>query len=58
MRKSCDSSISACRSAASLRAEERSWPNGFSTTTRAFATRPAPASPSTTVLKSDGGISR
>ena len=35
-----------------------SCPNGFSTTTRAFAVTPAFARPPTTVPKSDGGISR
>jgi hypothetical protein len=35
MRNSCDSSMYWCSSAASAIAEVRSWPNGFSTTTRA-----------------------
>ncbi len=41
MRKSCDSSMYWCSSSASARADSRSWPNGFSTTTRAFFVRPA-----------------
>ena len=36
MRSSCDSSMYWCSSSASARADARSWPNGFSTTTRAF----------------------
>ena len=36
MRKSCDSSMYWCSSSASARADARSCPNGFSTTTRAF----------------------
>ena len=46
------------QSALSARADARSWPNGFSTTTRASFVRPASARPLTTVAKSDGGISR
>ena len=58
MRMICHSSSSLRRSAFRARADARSWPNGFSTTTRARAVRPAPARPSTTRPKSDGGISR
>ena len=39
--QSCDSSMYSCSSAARARAEARSWPNGFSTTTRACSVRPA-----------------
>ena len=45
------SALSAC-------AEATSWPNGFSTTTRAFSVSPAAASPLTTVPNRKGGISR
>ena len=59
MRYSCDSARNRCSSADSARAEERSWPNGFSTTTRACSVSTfARARPSTTVANSDGGISR
>ena len=58
MRYSCDSSISEWRVAFSSRADARSWPNGFSTTTRAFFVIPAFSRPPTTVPKSEGGISR
>ena len=47
-----------CSSSASSVAEARSWPNGFSTTTRALAVRPASESPLTTRPKRNGGISR
>ena len=40
MRRSCDSSMYWCSSSASSRAEAWSWPNGFSTTTRAVFVRP------------------
>jgi hypothetical protein len=40
------------------RAEARSWPKGFSTTTRARLVRSAAARPSTTQPNSEGGISR
>ena len=46
------------RTALSARAEARSWPNGFSTTTRAPCVQPAAASCSTTVANSAGGIAR
>ena len=36
----------------------RSWPNGFSTTTRAFFVSPASARPATTRPNRNGGISR
>ena len=40
-------------SAFSARADARSWPNGFSTTTRACSVRPAPARPLITMPNSD-----
>jgi hypothetical protein len=45
-------------SSASSRADCRSWPNGFSTTTRAPLVRPAPASPAITRPNRNGGTSR
>ncbi len=42
----------------SARAEARSWPNGFSTTTRASSAQPACCSPLTTVPNRLGGIAR
>ena len=45
MRKSCDSSMYWCSSAASARADSRSWPNGFSTTTRARLGQPGLGEP-------------
>ena len=39
-------------------AEARSWPNGFSTTTRALSVSPASESPWTTRPNRNGGISR
>ena len=59
MRYSWDSSMYLCSLLASALADLRSWPNGFSTTTRCpFETRSAAARPLTTVANSDGGISR
>ena len=58
MRNSCDSSTYWCSSAASAFAEARSWPNGFSMTTRPCSVSPASASPFTTVANRLGGISR
>ena len=59
MRYSCDSSRYWWTSSLSARAEVTSWPNGFSTTTRAppFVS-PASASPLTTLPNRNGGISR
>ena len=45
-------------SAASSRADARSWPNGFSTTTLAFSVSPASESPLIVIPNRDGGISR
>ena len=45
-------------SSLSARAEARSWPNGFSTTTRAVFVSPASASPLITMPNRKGGISR
>ncbi len=56
MRKICDSSMYWCSSAASARAEARSLPNGFSTTTRAVVVSRASESPLTTVPNRKGGI--
>ena len=49
-----------CRwiSAARSRADWRSWPKGFSTTTRAFFVSPAMESPPITIANNDGGTSR
>ena len=58
MRYSWDSSRYWWISSASARAEARSCPNGFSTTTRADLVRPASVSPLMTMPKSEGGISR
>ena len=58
MRKSCGSSMYWWSSSASARADSPSWPNGFSTTIRAFFVTPASARPWTTRPKRNGGISR
>ena len=58
MRRICSSSSTSHSSSFSFRAESRSWPKGFSSTTRAFSVSPAPARFLTTVPNSDGGISR
>ena len=58
MRRICSSSSTSQSSALSARADSRSWPKGFSITTRAFSVSPALPSPSTTVANREGGISR
>ena len=58
IRYSLDSAMYWWISAASARAEARSWPNGFSTTTRPLLTRPAAASCWITGPNRNGGISR
>ena len=57
MRKMADSGRKRCSVSLSARAEARSLPKGFSTTTRACAGN-SPASPSTTVAKRLGGMAR
>ena len=58
MRKMWSSSKVWSRIAFSLRADSRSWPNGFSTITRAPSVQPEAASCSTTLPNSTGGIAR
>ena len=58
MRYSCDSSTYWWSSAASARAEARSCPKGFSTTTLAPLVRPGLGEALTTVANRNGGISR
>jgi hypothetical protein len=58
MRYSRGSSTYWCSSSASARAEARSCPNGFSTTTRPVRVRPASPRPLTTGPNSDGGVCR
>ena len=58
MRKTCDSSKTACTSAFSLRADSRSVPNGFSMITRASLARPAVPSMRTTEMNAAGGTAR
>ena len=58
MRKISRSSNTPRRMSLSARADSRSRPNGFSTTTRAPAVQPALASCSTTKPNREGGIAR
>ena len=58
MRKMCASSKLLYRIRLSSRADARSWPNGFSTMTRAPAVHPAVASCWTTASNRLGGIAR
>jgi hypothetical protein len=58
MRKIADSGNADRRTLSSCRAEARSRPNGFSTTTRAPRASPSPRSPSVTVANSEGGMAR
>ena len=59
MRKTCDSSKTACTAWFSLRADSRSVPNGFSMITRAsLVARPAAPSMPTTEVNAAGGTAR
>ena len=59
MRKTCDSSKTACTAWFSARAEARSVPNGFSMITRVSpVTRPAAPSMPTTEVNAAGGTAR
>ena len=58
MRKMADSGRKWCSVSLSSRAEARSLPKGFSTTTRACFRQLAWARPSTTVPKRLGGMAR
>ncbi len=58
MRKMADSGRKRCSVSLSARAEARSLPKGFSTTTRASLKHWERASPSTTVPKKLGGMAR
>ena len=58
MRKTWDSSKTACTAWLSLRADSRSVPNGFSMITRASLARPAAPSIPTTEVNAAGGTAR
>ncbi len=58
MRKIDSSGKASCRVALSERADARSRPKGFSSTTRACPVRPQLARPLTTFGKALGGIAR
>ncbi len=58
MRKTCDSSKTACTAWFSSRADSKSVPNGFSMITRASLARPAAPSMPTTEVNAAGGTAR
>ena len=58
MRKTCDSSKTACTAWFSLRAESRSVPNGFSMMILASLARPDSPSNCTTEVNATGGMAR
>ena len=58
IRRICSSSSTSRSSAFSAAADSRSWPNGFSTTTRALVGQAGLAEAPDHLANSDGGISR